>query len=232
MIHGNEDATRYWARAHHCLLWRRTVLYLSISWKIMEAALKDGALLYLKRNLLRNISFMQQSSYVLCTYCQINGERLRRKEWNESENLQYCHRTAGMISGQRLLPLKRSQRVCTGTIDRRFLGDFSGTGCITYCKFRGAKLWTSVKDVPLRADPGVLSFHSISYRIKSLRFISPCSAMEALRDCRCVWPGPGTAHLVADPGVIHGILDLKMCRAPQLWAHGGFNWGFRGNILE
>jgi hypothetical protein len=46
----------------------------------MEAALKDGALLYLKRNLLRNISFMQQSSYVLYTYCQINWERLRRKE--------------------------------------------------------------------------------------------------------------------------------------------------------
>jgi hypothetical protein len=45
-----------------------------------------------------------------------------------------------MISGQRLLPLKRSQRVFTGAIDRRFLGDFSGTGCITYCKFRGAKL--------------------------------------------------------------------------------------------
>jgi hypothetical protein len=39
-----------------------------------------------------------------------------------------------------LMPLKRSQRVCTGTIERRGLESIPGTGCTTSCRLRGVKM--------------------------------------------------------------------------------------------
>lgn len=63
---------------------------------------------------------------------------------------------------KRLMPLKRSQRVCTGTIERRGLESIPGTGCTTSCRLRGVKMWTCVKDFPLRTNPWSTQLHSAS----------------------------------------------------------------------